>query len=706
MASPVKAYRSPEAPVRSVLAALLDARESLGALHAAGARCVVLENGYARLYLPAGPDASSLKPSAEYDRRVDTLMTAFTNNAELFARRSGARSTNLEDHPSLEAGILLLLLHCAEEDSSAERAEPTGTEKLILLADERLEDRAREASALVKRCPMARLAVVGDEEEPENTGLVLLVQDDVARDSALAGLLVRIGSWPCDVMSRYETPAGPIFLPRTLTFDRSVVLAAGSALEALNDPDQSESEQAYCVARMGATRWVFRTDLPTREAREILSDDIAEAGISWRFLDLKHSVEAETRLRETIGEVDPNAGYRLSLHDVRSRVDDGQSLARIQEKIADLGAQAALIRGLRSPQTTLLRFSRAQLPAMADFLSAAPVGDIDAGKILYGFQATADEPGGVHFLLYDPAEVQFERSFLEWTWRARTEDQPIRYWIDPHWAPFYTKRGAGVRSRVFTPKDTVLHPTLHSFAPEDMDAYLRGLIGRRISASDHNAEIRDLLEDPHLAVGLIFSRSREENFDIDIEILDLDRFTPLRQRLDWINDNLLMIDPAFVSQERMSEIAAALYEGRNAADLLAEMDARSQGLEVAAAQSEDGFAISIEGLAQRFAREFSAAVDQSDHMIGSIERVSARLKALETVLGEVLVLSANSEVEGEALEVIAADLEHHSEILEEGIIAKRRETTEFIEAAEKRLDEAQRTLADLKAKIGRVRDDG
>ena len=702
MASPVKAYRSPEAQARNVLVALHEARETLQALNAAGARCEVLENGYARLYLPADPNADIQKASDGYNRQVEALMMAFSNEAELFAQRQGARSIKLENYPSLEAGALLLLLYCADAESG-ELAKHTGSEKLILLVDGRIEDQAFEASNLVKRCPMARLEVVAGQEGSGETGILLLLQDDVKRSSALAGLLAREEVGPYDVLCRYDTPAGPIFLPQDLAFSRQVILDAGRVLEAIRDPSPVDIEGAYCVARMGAARWAFRTELPTQDARDFISDDIAGGGVSWRYLDLKQSVEAEKRLRKAISVVDPNAGYRLSLHDVSPRVDDGQSLARIQEKIADLEAQEALVRGLRASQKTLLRFSRVQLPALADFLSAVPVGDIDTGKILYGFQATADEPGGVHFLLYDPAEVQMERSLPEWTWRARTEDQPIRYWVDPHWAEFYTKAGARVSSRVFTPRNTALHPTLHSFAPEDMDAYMRGLIRRRVSLGDHNSTIRELLDDPLRALGLVIGRSRDEAFDIVVEILDLDCFVPLRQRLDWINDNLLMVDPAFVSEERMSAIAAALFEGRNAAELLEEMNARAQALETAVAEDGDRFTASIDGLTERFAREFSAAINLSNGMIDNIGRLSTRLNTLERILADVHALSTSSYAAGEALEVIASDLERHRETLEEGVRTKRRETIEFVDATEKRLEEAQRTLVDLQAKIDRMR---
>lgn len=704
MSNPVKAYCSPLAPARRVLAALHSSREALRALSAMGARCEVLENKYARLYLPADPSAGPWGTPTECNQQVDALMKAFSDEAELFTRRLGAKSTNMENYPSLEVGVLLLLLVCAGQEVE-ERAEPTGSEKLVFMADGQVENWARDANIVVKRCSMARLEVVANQQEAGEMGLVLLLQDDVKRGSALAGLLALEEGTPWDVLCRYDSPAGPIFLPQDLEFSRSSILDTGRILESMQEQELEENERPYCIARMGDAKWVFRTDMPTHDAREIISDDISGERLSWRFLDLKQSDKAEKRLRDAIKMEDPNAGYRLSLHKIGPRIDDAQSLVRIREKISDMEAEAALVRGLRAPQTTLLRFSRAQLPAMADFLSVVRVGDIDAGKILYGFQATADEPGGVHFLHYDPAEIQLERPLREQTWRARTEDNPIRYWVDPHWAPFYTNATARVECRVFTPINTVIHPTLHSFAPEDMDAYIRQLIIRRISLGEFNSTIKELLEDRQRAVGLVFSRSRDEAFDVAVEILDLSCFSPLRQRLDWINDNLLMVDPAFVSEERVSAIAAALFEGRNADDLLKDMGARTEALETMVAESEDQFTASIEGLSKRFAQEFSAAIDHTNGITNHIELLSARLMALEGILVEVHALSTSSEVAGVTLDAIVADLEFRRETFEEGVRAKRRETIEFIEVAEKRLEAAHQMLADLQVRIERARSD-
>lgn len=703
MPHPVKAYRSPFASVHKVLAALKAARTSLDVLNDAGARCEVSESGYARLFLPADPGKGPWGTAEDYERQAKELMAAFTYEAEVFDLRQGARSVNLEDYPTLETGALLVLLSC-NGVTDAGVAVPTGSEKLILLTDGSIEDRLLQATDIVKRCSMVRLGAVEDGLNEDRTCLLLHVQDDVKRNSALAGLLARDEVPTYDVLSRYDTPSGPIFLPHELEFARSQIVDVGLVLREMRDAHPDEISRAYCVARVEANSWVFRTDLPTQDARDYVPDDIAAESASWRFFDLKQSNEAEGRLRDAIRDVDGNAGYRLSLHDIGTHIDDGQNLARIRERISDLEAQAALIQGLRAPQLVLLRFTRAQLPALADFLSSVPVADIDTGTILYGFQATADDPGGVHFLLYDPAEVQLDRSFLEWTWRERSLDQPIQYWIDPHWANFYTKSGLKVSSRVFTPKNTILHPTLHSFEPEEMDGYIRGLIRRRVSLSDHNTEVNELLSDSQRALGLVIGKSRDVAFEIAVEILDLDQFVPLRQRLDWINDNLLMVDPAFVSEERMSAIAAALFEGRHAAELLLEVDARAKGLDELAARSEERFAASIEALAQRFADEFSATIDHTDGMINLIGRLTARVNALETILMDVHSLSSSSEASGEALIALAADMELRRETLEEDIRGRRRETIEFVEVAEERLKDSQRALADLQKAIQQERE--
>jgi len=309
----------------------------------------------------------------------------------------------------------------------------------------------------------------------------------------------------------------------------------------------------------------------------------------------------------------------------------------------------------------------------------------------------------VHFLMYDPALVLPSRPFLEWNWRTATQNSPVQYWVDPNWARIYGRDAIGVRSKVFTPQNIVLHPTLQSYAPEDMDTYLRDLIARRLSSGDQNEPVRALLDDPRRAPGLIFSESTDPDFEVEIDVIDLDSFEPLRQRLDWINDNLLMNDPAFVNQDRIRLIAQSLFEGGAAQKLLNEMSAHEETAGREAEAMVSRLTDRLSALSERFREEFNASVEQAELMTGRIEILARRISDIEAMLVEAEDLNVKATIYTDSLAPMSADIEIYRDEIEANLRATLEEAETYVSSADTRLTRAHQSLDELVLRLKRVR---
>lgn len=709
MSETVMAYRSPPADARRVLISLSESAAGLSVLSSGGMRLEFVDADHCRLIIPAAPTHTTADEGVRRHKiAVDELMDAYSMAAEPFSKRAGARSVDLSVHPPVLLGALLLAYGCArmgedEFDNLDGIAECVGRECLIVLYGQDVEEQLDQLARLVQRCPMARLSIENKREEPDELVTLLHLNDDVDRSSTLGGLVSRNEFDGARILARYNTSVGAVFMPRPLSIPRDVLYELGRVLEACTNEADLEPASAFGVFEGEEGLVGFQAVLPAADAREILGDDISAESVRWRFLDLSESKGAAESIREAIGRVDSKSGYRLTLHSTANWQRGDQSLQNIRERVVELEAQAALIRGLSAPQLRLLRFSRSQLPALANFLIRAPVTDIDRGVIQYGFQATAMEPEGVHFVLYDPAEVVLDSAFPEWEWRERTDDHPIRYWLDPHWAAHYAGGRSHVRSMVFTPFETALHPTLHSFSSDDMDKYLRQLMLRRVPEEEHTQALRALIQDQSRSTAILFDRTEEAGFEIAVEVLDLNQFVPVRQRLDWINDHLLMIDPAIVSQERISEVATLLFEGRTADALLEEAESRADEMCATAERTEHYFNKLLQGIMKRVDQEFTAVTEQATLSISYLEKISVRLSSLENLMEEGQRNFEGAARVAESLEDISSDQEIHREQLEDQIRTNYEETEHFVAAAEERLMKTRRELETLKSKLDGLR---
>lgn len=710
MSEKPKAFRTPAIEAQEALSVMAAAADALPVLEAGGMRVQFYEGGYCRLVLPAQPVGRSANADGkQYEAALNSIIEAFNQGPAQFRREAGARSLSIDGLPTpivaaMEIAMRIIAPGSAREVGTVERAARVGEECLIVLDADDTVKQIEQASMLVRRCPMTRLGV-HEEAVSGAAYLVLHLDDDTDRRSTLGGLIAGGGFPAGRVLARYDSSAGPVFLPTDWTLPMAVLRDLGRVLASYTDALENEETVAFGAFVDGDVTTTFRTALPVKDAQTVLGSETPTEEIVWRFLDLRESEEAAGRLRSVLADLKPRSGYRLSLHGIRDRVRGNVSLERILEAIAELEVHAALIQGLQSKQLRLLRFSAEQLPAMADFLSRVPIQEIDRGKIRYGFQATAMAPLGLHYLMYDPDELSLERPFPEWEWRERTNDTPIRYWVDPNWARHYGGGTGVVRSVVFTPHGTVLHPTLHSFSAGDMDGYLRALMLERFTGHHHSKALGEMLEDRSRATGFVFDRARDPDFEISVEVLDLESFKPVRQRLDWINDHLLLIDPSVVAPERITLVAESLFEGRVAESLLRETGARSSELKAASDAIDEHFLGQVGNIMKRVESEIVSMGERADDAVRFLEDLSARMVTLETLMDKEFRNFKSATREADNSDTVAADLETYRETFETRIRDGFEKTDRFVAEAEKRIEKARNGLTLLRTKLDSLRDD-
>jgi len=707
VAGSLKAFQTPSIPAIEMLSILGHAAELLPALESGGLMVRFVNGGNCQLILPIAPVITAKVEDSSYKKALDAMIEAFNRGSAHFTKRTGARSISLVGTmPPTVAALEIAMRESSPEslslDTLGDPANPVGSECLVVIDGPDLPTQIDRASAIVRRCPMARFGAMA-ESAYDDPYIVIFLDDDPQRGSALGGLIAREDVEPGHVLARYNSAACPVFLPRNLTVPKLILRELGVVLRPFADLTEDEVQVAFGAF---SDRWgiaAFQTTIPVDDARTMLEDETLIEEVSWRFADLRESAEAAERMRAVFSELAPKPGYRLSLHEVHTRIKRNLSLEQIREAIAELEAHAALVQGLQAKQLRLLRFSTDQLPAMADFLLQVPVAEIDRGTVRYGYQASALEPQGTHFLLYDPDEVALHRPFPEWRWRARTTDTPIRYWVDPHWAEHYRGGANHVRSIVFTPYETVLHPTLHSFSSGDMDGYLRDLMVARFSGEEHNEPVGEMLKDRRRATGFVFNYSPDPEFEILVEVLDLDSFTPVRERLDWINDHLLLVDPSVVEPQRITQVAESLFEGQVAESLMDAVDVHARELDNLSQTVEAEFVQGIGSIMRRVESEIATMGKLSVEAISFLGDLSERVAVLANLMeqGQRNLLDATNAA-GE-LDSVAEDMEAIRKTFKDSLSNEFKRIDAFIVAAETRSEQARGDLAELRSKLEAMR---
>lgn len=654
---------------------------------ALGLRFGETEKGMVVPFLPhwsATPKADKARVLALRGKIAEIYQSALSRGFD--AARLGVVSMDVSGLP-----------HCAEAAVKAMRAalQPVEAEAgagprmcLVIGGSEAV---AEEVAAVVRRSRHAAVIPMQDEITGAAVAVIRL-SDDPEDGATLAGLRALKGGAPI-VCAPQETPAGTIWAPDHLALPAAAKPAAAQILEGLAALSWlSEGRELVLAVRDGG-KLVYLA--APREAPSLGPDDLAADAeplqpLAVSELAVQPSEAALAQLQERVVTPGFPVGYRVSLQPVPEIAAREDSVETLREEIEEREAQIELIRALAAPQMGLLRFSDAQLPALVDGLRRLPSRMLREGGLRYAAAHAAGRAEPAHFLLYDPARVAVEGRLPEHYWRGRTENRPMRYWLDPH-AAEATLEAEGA-PLVFVPARQRLLPAIDSFGgrlEQTLGVILAGLF----------ADASAVLEAPDARPIYVFSPSAEPGAEMEVELLDAGWFEPMELGVKWLNDHIMVRSPRIADREVLARLAEDLYEGEDAGHL------REGAAESVAAMQ----AAWAEGRA-RLMQEVEALLD---HVSGEIARSAERLRLGQAYFEEVLdytedmdrlialarVTAEQSDAAGRGLSDMADELLQARFAMVADLMAEISAGDAAMQAAEDRLRALRAEVRDLTEKL-------
>lgn len=354
------------------------------------------------------------------------------------------------------------------------------------------------------------------------------------------------------------------------------------------------------------------------------------------FYDLTTSAQALTQLRQSINEAGQRVGVRIGYH-LRLRptrvVNDYQvERLRLQEQKEAIQSQIEYLDSVAGARPHLLRFTHDQLSALADYVRSFPLRVLSQGLLQYGFQSTAHDGSGMHFILVDPRQASLEAMDPLPKWERR-DQPPIRFWLDPFWARFYAERNEQL---IFVPHGSRLMPTMHAASPQQMDAYMREVLGQWYK--------EEYGMPPIPAQPLYLFDPRPGCADhIDILVLDRAQFVPLDQKLDWINFNLHLRRAQHSNAPILQQLSDALTEEELLSSIRSYAATTENALQQAEAATAHQLAAATGEITEVLASELQQALDQSRRTHKAIVKAQQELRELTHAQREIETLLADSE---------------------------------------------------------------
>jgi hypothetical protein len=437
-----------------------------------------------------------------------------------------------------------------------------------------------------------------------------------------------------NLVGRFVSTASAFFdTERNVNVDNQLLLAVMPAAQMVE-----WNEQRYTLLYLPSLRFTEQYEVAEP------ASDYADV----QLVSLKNSTDlGKEALSEAIREADPAVGYRLRLRRTRLALypyDQDPDLADIEEvrlieHINSLEHQLAYVRSSRIPKPVLLRFTQAQLPALADFLrdmipslleDSQPYDQPDSLPLRYAFEARPTFPYGYHYLLVNPyTATEIDYAHLA-SWRKEEDGAEMRFWLDPFWSA-YAPRMDG-HCYVFVPYGMMLFPSLHSWEIDDLDIFLRKTLQAWLG--DQNQT-----EMPVTPLYVFDTADESHGYapggkDVRVSVLDQKQFGSLSVKLPWLNANLIlhteMTSPVF-----WEELYAYISD---AADTKMQTQLRSQKMKAAietqvnfereAKQVKDEVTRSVQELAnsismqlERIAKESAAAASDARKLNRDLQRV-------------------------------------------------------------------------------------
>lgn len=445
---------------------------------------------------------------------------------------------------------------------------------------------------------------------------------------------------------------------------------------------------------------------------------------------LQFSDAAHDGLRSHLRKQRGCEGYRLELRDTELRNNE-MSIEELRRLRDHYTYRCHLLEEARETRPTLLRFSHDQLPELARLLRELPLRYLHDNWIQYAcFTPTVASPTSpddaspiselsYHYLFFENGwnELADMNPLLRYASHceltgSRTSGRPetMRFWLDPFWArPYHTGEN---RCLVFVPEEKALFPTLHGWDAAEMESYLLDVLNDFISPEQRSHfGMQEVGKQRPL---FVFDGPFGSDDDrISITLLDFNEFRPFRQRLDWVNDHLDILEALDSTPGRKEALTTQIADMASQArwdaiheELLSRGRPAQQRVQSAAQQSHKALTELVRGELSLFDEQLNDAyrrlkgvLDETRKLNAETEELRSFLHAAESARDEMLCTARRLQQTTESRRTKFEKWEQDAEHTLEAICNRRIETEASVRAAATALNESRKQLRGFLAQL-------
>lgn len=454
------------------------------------------------------------------------------------------------------------------------------------------------------------------------------VKDDRQRRSSFLSLAAGEAFPGCELLQAFGVGEYTVFLPLDVLpgaaemdyFSRFIL--ATPRLWGMGEEKSGKGLLAGVVRFAGGIEFLYLVGMRFYDQSVFTRPRPEAKSVRFELLDLKTTEKGLHSLKADLRAVEPPVGYRLELRSTRHL--EQERVERLYEEKARVEYQIAYRESIERPRPVLLRFTQKQLPALADVIRSFPMRVIHEGGLKYGFQATAYQPAGFHFIYVDPWEAA-QASLDPLPLHEGLDPWPMRFHLDPFWARYYFEQGG--TALVFVPDGTALFPPMHDWDRRSMDTYLRETMQQWFEGEEGVSEI------PGNPI-YIFDGVPEPRAEIQVSVLDRDGLEPLHTRLGWLNDNLAVAHAVGIDN-LVSNLAKDITWQEIYRETIAESERVRDEFEVAAVASGERVAEVIYELVSSLTDEVNRVVERMFEMSGEVKELDGKLREWEDACSEI-----------------------------------------------------------------------
>ena len=610
------------------------------------------------------------------------------------------RNKSIEGTMPFLEGLVWLLLNSTE---SSENAIDYETDRYLIVAKNIARQRAWEIfDELYYNATHIELTSGKNEEDHY---FLYEVLDDHARKSSFLSAVAGHFFHDCTVLKCFSSNNYEVFLPKDIKPTEYALSVFCSIFKNIPEffgrksiePDQSKPVRLISIIPVSDLEEsdTFKCELLNLIGLHFFNQvnfmPQMITKVDFSLYDLFQSQDNLNQLREMIDASDPPIGYQLELKKAQTIIDIDTERFRLLDKQSEIDYKLAYLDSISEPKPILLRFTQAQLPVLADILRSFPVTILREGTLQYGFQSTKDHPSGLHFILIDPSKAQMTEKLDPLLLWLKSEDPPIRFWLDPSWGRYY--HGVGNVTLVFVPEYTCLSPVMHGWDVENMDEYLKQVMKRWFHGKHGVAEI------PEKPI-YIFEGSPQPGKEIEISILNQENLQPLITRLGWLNDNLTIIDD--IGNETILEEMAADITGQSLANSIKDRSQQAiESFELVAEKTGKTIAEKLGVLSKVCTEEIDQLVTKTNSTIDEIFGLKKQLSQFISTKKDIENVHKDINKHKEDTEKNSKQLENEMDRLEKNVNSSLSKAKSKLEQIEVDIFEKTKDLKETRKRLQR-----